>query len=174
MAPRRLEAEAIRDAMMAVAGTLDPRMGGPGYDLWEPNTNYVVVFKPKSELGPDTFRRMIYQFKPRSQADPTFGAFDCPDGGLIAPRRNASTTALQALNLLNSRVVLAQSRTFAERLAAEAGPDAEAQARRAFLLAFGREPTDAERTAAAGLIREHGAATLARALFNANEFLFAP
>ena len=80
-------------------------MGGPGYNIWEKNTNYVAVYKPRGELGPDAFRRMVYQFKPRSQQDPTFGAFDCPDAALVAPRRNISTTALQALNLLNSRFV---------------------------------------------------------------------
>ncbi len=105
----------------------------------------MVVFNPRDELGPDAFRRMVYQFKPRSQHDPTFGAFDCPDGGLVAPRRNVSTTALQALNLLNSRFVVDQSARFAERLAREAGADPEEQARRAFRLAFGREPTGPSR-----------------------------
>ncbi len=172
--PRRLEAEEIRDATLSVAGTLDLAMGGPGYTLWEPNTNYVVVFRPKADLGPDTFRRMVYQFKPRSQPDPTFGAFDCPDGGLVAPRRNASTTALQAFNLLNSRFILDQARSFADRLTREAGSDPDEQADRAFRLAFGREPTAAERSRGATLIREHGTPALGRALFNANEFLFVP
>jgi Protein of unknown function (DUF1553) len=172
--PRRLEAEELRDAILAVAGTLDRRMGGPGYNLWEPNTNYVVVFNPRKDLGSDTFRRMVYQFKPRSQPDPTFGVFDCPDGGLVAPKRNASTTALQALNLLNSRVILDQSARFAARLTREAGPDSVDQASRGFRLAFGRDPTDSERQAAAALIRQHGTPALCRALFNANEFLYVP
>ncbi len=172
--PRRLEAEEIRDAILGVAGTLDLAMGGPGYDLWRPNTNYVVVFDPRADLGPETFRRMVYQFKPRSQPDPTFGAFDCPDGGLVAPRRDASTTALQAFNLLNSRFVLDQSGHLAGRLAREVGSDPEEQADRAFRLAFGRAPTDPERSGAAALIREHGAPALGRALFNANEFLHIP
>ncbi|WP_435008198.1 PSD1 and planctomycete cytochrome C domain-containing protein [Tundrisphaera lichenicola] len=172
--PRRLEAEEIRDAILATAGTLDLRMGGPGYTLWEKNTNYVVVFTPREELGADTFRRMVYQFKPRSQPDPTFGAFDCPDGGLTAPRRNISTTALQAFNLLNSRFILDQANRLADRLEAEAGPDPGSQVDRAFELAFGRCPTEAERPAAIGLVRDHGAPALARALFNANEFLHVP
>ncbi len=174
MNPRRLEAEAIRDAMLWVSGALDLRMGGPGYNLWEKNTNYVVVFTPKNKLGPDEFRRMVYQFKPRSQQDPTFGAFDCPDGGLVAPRRNVSTTALQSLNLLNSRFVIDQAARFAERLRQEAGEDVRAQVRSAFALAFGREPTPVELEKAAELIREHGASSLCRALFNANEFLYVP
>ena len=60
-------------------------MGGPGYMLWEKNTNYVVVFKPKEGVGPEEFRRMVYQFKPRSQQDPTFGIFECPDAALARP-----------------------------------------------------------------------------------------
>ena len=139
--PRRLEAEEIRDAILSVAGTLDLTMGGPGYDLWKPNTNYVVVFDPKVDLGPDTFRRMVYQFKPRSQADPTFGAFDCPDGGLVTPKRNSSTTALQAFNLLNSRFLLDQANRFAAQARSRVpAPILEKQAERAFRLAFGRNP----------------------------------
>jgi hypothetical protein len=173
-APRRLEAEEIRDAILAVAGTLDPTMGGPGYNPWKSNTNYVVVFNPRDDLGPDAFRRMVYQFRPRSQPDPTFGVFDCPDGGLVAPRRDVSTTALQALNLMNSPFVVDQSARFAARLARDAGPDPEAQASRAFALAFGRAPSAPERKAATGLIREHGSASLCRAILNANEFLSVP
>ena len=74
------------------------------------------VYKPKKEFGPAELRRMIYQIKPRMQLDDTFGAFDCPDGGQIAPKRNRSTTPLQALNLLNSPFMLQQAGFFAERL----------------------------------------------------------
>jgi hypothetical protein len=174
MKPRRLEAESIRDAILAVSGRLDDRMGGPGYNIWEKNTNYVAVYKPRADLGPDTFRRMVYQFKPRSQADPTFGAFDCPDAALVAPRRNVSTTALQALNLLNSRFLVRQAAFFAERLAAEAGPDPARQAERGFQLAFGRMPSAAERAAAVVLIQSHGPAAFCRALYNGNEFVYVP
>jgi hypothetical protein len=174
MTPRRLEAEAIRDAILVSSGKLDPRMGGPGYNVWEKNTNYVAIYQPRAELAPDAFRRMIYQFKPRSQPDPTFGAFDCPDAALAAPRRDVSTTALQALNLLNSRFVIRQSAYFAERIAREAGPDPARQAGRAFHLAFGRSPSDAELAAAVALIKSHGAAAFCRALYNANEFVYVP
>lgn len=169
--PRRLEAEAIRDAMLAISGRLDRSLGGPGFDLFEPNTNYVKVYTPKRELGPDTFRRMIYQSKPRMQLDDTFGAFDCPDAGQIAPRRSSSTTPLQALNLLNSPFVLQQAGFLAERLQQEAGDDLPRQISRAFMLAFGREPSDEESDAAVRLVSEHGLALFCRALFNANELL---
>lgn len=171
--PRRLEAEAIRDAMLAVSGKLDATMGGQGFDLFEPNTNYVKVYLPKREFGPDTFRRMVYQSKPRMQLDDTFGAFDCPDAGQIAPRRNSSTTPLQAFNLLNSTFVQQQAGFLAERLANEAGVDRAAQVRRAFWLAFGREAAPDETAAAVRLVEQHGLAVFCRAMFNANEFVMA-
>ncbi len=114
--PRRLEAEPLRDAILAVSGRLDLRMGGPGFDLFEPNANYVKVYTPKKEFGPAEWRRMIYQNKPRMQLDDTFGSFDCPDGGQITPKRSSSTTPLQALNLMNSRFLVQQAGLFAERL----------------------------------------------------------
>ncbi len=172
--PRRLEAESIRDAILAASGQLDNRMGGPGYNIWENNTNYVAIYKPKAELSPGDFRRMVYQFKPRSQPDPTFGAFDCPDAALGAPRRNVSTTALQALNLLNSHFVIRQAAFFARRLEAEAGPDPARQAARAFNLALGRLPSRSEQIAAVSLIQSHGALALCRALYNTNDFVYVP
>jgi hypothetical protein len=174
MTPRRLEAESIRDAILSASGKLDRRMGGPGYNVWEKNNNYVAIYKPRAKLEADAFRRMIYQFKPRSQGDPTFGAFDCPDAALAVPRRNVSTTALQALTLLNSRFVIRQAAFFAERVASEAGPEPARQADRAFRLAFGRGPSETERAAAVSLIKSHGAAALCRALYNANEFVYVP
>ena len=172
MNPRRLEAEAIRDQMLAVSGQLDRSMGGPGYNIWEENTNYVVVFKPKAVLGPSEFRRMIYQFKPRTQQDPTFGAFDCPDAALVAPRRNSSVTALQALNLLNSDFILKQSEAFAARLRREAGGDASGQVKLAFQLAFARHPSATEQAGGEALIRVHGLEAFCRALYNANEWVY--
>lgn len=169
--PRRLDAEAIRDRALAVSGRLDRTMGGPGFDLFEPNSNYVKVYTPKREFGPETFRRMIYQSKPRMQLDDTFGAFDCPDAGQMAPRRGRSTTPLQALNLLNSPFMTQQSGFFAERVAREAGGDPRRQVERAFLLALGRQPVRDEADAAVQLAAVHGLPALCRALFNANEFV---
>ena len=103
-----------------------------------------------------------------------FGAFDCPDAGQPTPRRARSTTSLQALNLLNSSFVHQQARLFAQRVRREAGPDADARLTRAFLLAFGREPTSRERAAARGVLDAFGLPAVCRALFNANEFLFIP
>jgi hypothetical protein len=115
---------------------------------------------------------MVYMTKIRMHQDGTFGAFDCPDGGQIAPRRASSTTPLQALNLLNGPFATSQAEAFAARLQTEAGDDPEAQVRRAFRLAFQREPAADEQSAAETVVRMHGLPILCRALLNSNEFLY--
>ena len=169
--PRRLEAETLRDAMLAVTGKLDLTMGGPGFDLFEPNTNYVKVYVTKAEYGPAEFRRMVYQSKPRTMLDDFFGAFDCPDAGQPAPKRTSSTTPLQALNLLNSSFALQQAGFLATRLTQEAGTDPTAQVKRAFALMFGRGPSSEELADSTQLIAQYGLPIFCRALFNANEFI---
>ncbi len=178
---RRLEAEIIRDAMLAVSRTLDLRMEGPGFSSFEPNSNYVRVYRPKQEFGPMEWRRMIYMTKVRMEQDAVFGAFDCPDAGQVAPARTRSTTAIQALNLFNSEFTMQQAELFAERIS-QTGPPKSAtgtkpaaeQVKQAFLLVFGREPDADELAAATRLVDQHGTPALARALFNSNEFLFLP
>jgi hypothetical protein len=170
--PRRLEAEALRDAMLTVSGTLDPQSGGPGFSPFEPNSNYVRVYTPKQQFAPGDFRRMIYMTKIRMQVDPTFGSFDCPDGGQMAPKRSRSTTPLQALNLLNSSLILAQVEAFAARLRREAGDDPADQVRLGFQLAFQRQPDAAEQQACLAAIQTEGLTVFCRALLNSNEFVF--
>jgi hypothetical protein len=170
--PYRIEAEAIRDSILAVSGNLDLQMGGPGFDLFEPNSNYVKVYQSKRSFGPEEWRRMVYQSKPRMQLDDTFGAFDIPDAGQIAPHRSRSTTALQALNLLNSPFLVQQADRFAQRVRSEAGDLEEEQVRRAFLLALQRLPVAAEMAAGVEVVRTEGLDVLCRALLNTNEFLF--
>jgi hypothetical protein len=168
---RRLEAEPLRDTILAVSGVLDLTMGGPGFDLFVPNDNYVKVYQSKQEFGPDTFRRMVYQSKPRVQLDDTFGAFDVPDAGQIAPRRTSSTTPLQALNFLNSTFAMQQSELLAARLEKDVGKTAADQVKRAFQLAYQRDPNADELAASAQLISQHGLAMFCRALFNTSEFM---
>ena len=169
--PRRLEAEPLRDAILAVSGSLDTRMGGPGFDLFEPNANYVKVYVTKTAFTAADFRRMVYQAKPRAELDSFFGAFDCPDAGQAQPARTVSTTPLQALNMLNGEFLLDQADRFAVRVEQEAGPDASRQVARAVLLAFGREATPDELAAGVALVREHGLPILCRSLYNASEFV---
>ncbi len=174
--PRRMEAEAIRDAILTVSGQLDLTPGGPGFDLFEANTNYVKVYNSKRDFVRDDFRRMVYQSKPRMQLEDTFGTFDCPDAGQVTPKRTSSTTALQALSLLNSPFLLQQSLAFAERVEQTARRQAGSLSHaervdRAFQLAFGRSPTPDERAAAVKLVEQHGLPMLCRALYNTHEFV---
>jgi len=172
--PRRLEAEAIRDGILSLSGALDLTAGGPGFHLLEVERENVYHYHPKETWGPADFRRMVYAFKIRMEQDDTFGAFDCPDGSLVTPRRTISTTPLQALNLFNSPFVLDQAGRLADRLVREAGPSVDAQIQHAWQLAFLRNPAPDEAQDAAAFARDHGLAALGRALFNANEFLFIP
>ena len=146
-------------------------MGGPGFDLFEPNENYVKVYTSKKEFGPTEFRRMVYQSKPRVELDDTFGIFDCPDAGQATPKRTVSTTPLQALSLLNSGFAMEMAEFFAERLRREAGSDLDKQIHRAFALAFNREPSAGEQNEGVALAREFGLPAFCRAMLNANEFI---
>ena len=147
-------------------------MGGPGFSLFEPNDNYVRVYEPLRTHGPEQWRRMVYATAIRLRLDGVFGAFDCPDGGQIAPRRNRSTTPLQALNLLNSEFMLQQATFFSERLKSEVGTDVEAQIRRAFDLAFQRTPTNGELAASVSVAKQFGMVAVCRAIFGSNEFIY--
>lgn len=172
--PRRLEAEAIHDCMLQAAGMLDRHLQGPGYSAFEPTTNYVRNYVPKAERGPDQWRRMVYMQKIRMEEDAVFGAFDCPDGGQIAPRRQRSTTPLQALNLLNSPLVIQLANHLAARLEREAPADVGAQVQRAFRLALSRQPTAEELADSVVFTEQHGLPSLCRAIFNSNESVFLP
>jgi len=169
--PRRADAETVRDGILAVAGSLDLRMGGPGFSVFAANSNYVRVYDPKPAFGPAEWRRMIYMTKVRMAQDATFGSFDCPDAGQSQPKRARSTTAIQALSLFNSGFVTQQADLFAERVKREAPGDS---VHGAFVLAFQRPPTAEEARVCATLVQEHGLPALCRVLLNANEFLFLP
>lgn len=170
---RRLESESIRDCMLAVAGTLKLTMGGRGFDLFN-NRGGLSGFNPVETYSGDGLRRMIYAHKVRREREAVFGAFDCPDAGQSTARRRESTTPIQALNLFNSTFTLDQSKAFAGRVMKEAGPDLTRQIRRAYQLALGRSPSTLEIKDARPAVESHGLATLCRALYNSNEFLFIP
>jgi len=170
---RRLEAEAIRDSMLAISGQLNLTMHGRGYDLFDKRGG-LSGFNPVETSTPENQRRMIYAHKVRREPEAVFGAFDCPDAGQSTAARTTSTTPIQALNLFNSRFTLDQSETFASRVAKEAGEDMARQIQRAYQLALTREPTAEELNDTLPTVKEYGLATLCRALFNSNEFLFQP
>ena len=170
---RRLEAEAIRDSMLSVSGELNLQMGGRGFSFFK-SRGGLNGFPPVTEFTADQMRRMVYSHRVRMEPVPVFGAFDCPDAGQSMPGRSRSTTAIQALNLFNSKFVIDRAGQFAERVIAEAGTDPDAQVRLAYQISLGREPSDPERTACIQTAREHGLLTVCRVLFNCNEFLFLP
>ncbi len=171
--PRRLEAEAIRDCMLQVTGRLDLSLGGPGFSGFEVELENVRHYFPKSDYGPTDWRRMIYMNKVRMEKDSVFGVFDCPDASQVMPKRSRSTTPLQALNLLNSRFVLQQSDFFAERLKMES-QDVAQRIQRAYWLVFGRSPEPDETEMAKDFCHQFGWESFARAMLNANEFVFIP
>lgn len=171
---RRLEAEVIRDSILAVSGALDLKRGGPGFSVFKPNNNYVRVYIPKETFGPEEWRRMIYVHKVRMEKDGVFGAFDCPDAGQPAPKRTQSTTAIQALNLFNSAFMQQQAEILAKRIGKDTGGDPKAQIERAFQLTLGRSPKAMELRACLPVVEAHGLTTLCRVLYNTNEFLFLP
>lgn len=170
---RRLEAEAIRDSILAVSGLLNLKTGGPGFNLFQ-SRGGLSGFPPVTRFKGEGLRRMIYAHKIRMEPGSVFGAFDCPDAGQSTARRSQSTTPIQALNLFNSPFVFDAAEAFARRIRKEVGPDPVAQVRRAYLLAYGRLPNEEELTDAKGVVDSHGLPTLCRAIFNSSEFLFMP
>ena len=162
--PRRLDAEMIRDSLLAVTGNLDLTPGGPGFMLYEPNANYARNWIAETcEFEREDYRRMIYALKLRMEPDAIFAAFDVPDGGQVCPSRARSTTPLQALNLFNSSFLLEQ----AEKLAAKAK-----NITTAYQLVYQRQPSKDELTAAEAFVKQEGLSAFCRALLNSNEFLF--
>ena len=170
---RRLEAETIRDGMLCVTGELNLKTGGPGFSLFK-SRGGLNGFPPVEKFGLEEMRRMIYVHKVRMETAPIFGAFDCPDAGQPSPKRSQSTTAIQALNLFNSRFVQDRSQAFAQRIRQASENSIEDQVDTAFILALGRNPAEKEAKAARHTVATHGLHSLCRVLFNCNEFLILP
>lgn len=172
--PRRLEAEGIRDGMLAASGALAlEESGGAGFSAFEVEAENVRHYHPKKSYGPEDWRRMIYMTKVRQEREIVFGAFDCPDASQAVAKRSRSTTPLQALNLLNSRFVVQQAELFAKRLERES-ESTSARVERAWELCFNRPPEKADVADAVSFIEREGLVQFARAMLNANEFVFIP
>jgi hypothetical protein len=174
-APLRLEAEMVRDTILSVSGRLNQRMGGPSFQDFvvrnAPGTP-ANLYTPADPTGWEFDRRTLYRAWARAGRSRLLDALDCPDPAATAPSRAVTTTPLQALALMNNALILREAQQFAGRLAREAGPDVDAQVRRAYLLALGRPPDNDELARAGEVVRRHGLAVLPRALFNSSEFLF--
>lgn len=168
--PRRLEAEAIRDSILAVSGKLNLTTGGPGFDFFNQRgglSDYVSL-QTFDESG---WRRMIYAHKVRMQAIDIFSSFDCPDGGQMKPRRTQSITPLQSLSLLNSPFTTRQAEFFAERVRAEASHSPTEQIAKAFRLAYSRDPDAEELEYLRTMVDAHGLSQLCRVILNTSEFV---
>ena len=170
--PRRLEAEPIRDSILAVTGVLDDRMYGPGFSGFEVELENVRHYFPKKQYGPEDWRRMIYMTKVRLEKESVFGVFDCPDAATSVPKRSRSTTPLQALNLFNSPFILQQAQLLADRLKRDCGDGRSQQISRAFWLCYSREPDAAELKDSSDFIVAEGVTAFCRAMLNSNEFVF--
>jgi mono/diheme cytochrome c family protein len=174
MSRQRLDAEAVRDSVLAASGTLDSAMGGPGFELFRFKDDHSPIYDhtPAEAIdNPRVRRRTIYRFVVRSVPNPFLECMDSPDPSLSAPVRGTTITALQALALLNDVFMVNQSHAFARRLAAQGG-DLRRQIEAAFVLTLGRPPSESERDALTAYAQKHGLFNACRILFNTNEFLF--
>jgi mono/diheme cytochrome c family protein len=189
---RRLEGEAIRDSILAVSGTLNPSMGGPGIYARLPQNVTIELPNNDKELSwgtaseEDNRRRSIYLFQRRSLTFPLMDVFDAPPLNQSCSVRAQTTVAPQALALFNGEFCREAAGHFAGRLRREAGGDPTNQIERAFALAFTRPPSEAERVSAMRFLKEQaarrsgeaGAAKssalldFCHAILNANELIY--
>jgi len=190
--PRRLEAEAVRDSLLAVVGTLNPKSGGPSFYpalAQEVHGTQDSAGKGWGESpAAEQDRRSIYIFAKRALVTPLLEAFDCPASTVPIGIRSVTTVAPQSLMLLNDAFVRRQAARLAERLTRECGDDDRRLMIRAFELVLQRAPTDADLESSQRMLAEQRRLAadkspierdrLARmnfcaALFNLNEFLHA-
>lgn len=184
---RRLEAEAIRDAILAVAGTIDFTMEGSL--LTTPNRQYVTSTASVNPAVYDSMRRSIYLPVVRSALYEVFQAFDFADPSTLNGKRDSTTVAPQALFMLNSGFVLQQTRSLAAKLLGDSGLDDAGRVRRLYEWSVSRPPTDretarglefVERYADAGVVKQLTAEesrlrawqALCRTILASNEFVY--
>ncbi|MEZ5362719.1 MAG: DUF1549 and DUF1553 domain-containing protein [Bryobacterales bacterium] len=181
---RRLEAEAIRDSILAVSGELNSEVGGKPiripiepeiYDLifteGEPDNLWSVTPDPAQHN-----RRSLYLINKRTIRFPLLANFDQPDTMSSCAVRPTSTHALQALAMLNSDFITKQSRAFARRLQKDCGDDRSCQIEQAYALTLARKPTQEERSLAAEFFADNETrlSDFCLALVNRNEFVYRP
>ncbi len=173
----RLDADAYRDYVLAVSGSLDGRMGGPAIQHFHqspgaqltPKLNYAAY----DWSSPGANRRSIYRYVWRGIPDPLMSALDFPDLGLLTPARSQSISPLQSLALLNNNFVLFYSERMAEQLMAQASKS-DAQIELAVQRCYQRSATADERLLYQTYVQRHGLAALCRLLLNSSEFLLVP
>jgi hypothetical protein len=180
---KRFDAEMVRDAALAVSGTLNPQTGGRPVKIPIEPEVYDLIFTEYERDGlwpvnPDRNvqnRRGIYLYNKRSVRLPLFTAFDQPDAITSCPVRPVSTHALQALSLFNSSFMQEVSQAFAERLEKSCGNNRSCQIDSAWMLALSRRPRAEENRLAQQFFKSGGTLPdFCLALLNRNEFLYVP
>ena len=179
--PLRLEAEILRDSILAVGGRLNHDLYGPALkpplpaEAMAGRNKDDKVPRPKED-GPALWRRSIYLFTKRSLPTPLLDTFDTPKPIGSCGRRNQSIVATQALALLNDSFVRGQASQFARRVAVEAGDDAATRVQRAFQLALGRQPAAGELERGTKFLdapdREKALVNFCHVLLTLNEFIY--
>jgi cytochrome c553 len=170
---RRLEAEAIRDSILAVSGTLDLRMGGASFQdfaIEKPEHSPHYEYQLHDPEDPRCHRRSVYRFLVRSQQQPFMATLDCADPSMAVDKRNQTITPLQALALLNDRLTLVMAKHFARRI--ENAGDRASQVTAAFRLALGRSPSPEELGKLVAFAGDNGLENVCRVILNLNEFVF--
>jgi hypothetical protein len=171
---RKLDAESIRDSILAVSGKLDLTMGGPSFQdfvIEKPQHSPHYEYQLHDPEDPKSWRRSIYRFIVRSQQQPFMTTLDCADPSMRVEKRNESLSPLQALAMMNNGLVVAMAKHFAERVTKEA-QGLEAQTRRAFVLALSRSPTADEIRPLIEYAQREGLENTCRVILNLNEFSF--
>ena len=178
VAQRRLSAEEIRDAMLAVSGKLNSKMGGPSVMVPVDPDLVKFLYKPSqwavTQDVREHERRSVYLIAKRNLRLPFMETFDQPDLLSSCARRESSTHAPQALEMTNGQLANAAAAAFAERLAREAGTDHRRVVERAYFLAAGRAPTADETRLSLAFLEGQSLREYALAMFNLNAFLYAP
>ncbi len=168
---RRMDAETLRDSMLAASGSLNPQRGGPSYLLQKKGDAGSYIYKALDNDGPEVWRRSVYRFVVRGGERIMMDSFDCPDPSVATPQRSLSNTPVQALTLLNNPFVFRQASLLAKRAQSESQADPVA---RIYQLLFQREPTARERELAAKFLSQQPLDLYCRVLLNSNEFLYVP
>ena len=151
--PRRpLDAESIRDSMLAISGVLDRTPSGP--HPFPPVETWAFTIHNPFHAVYDSNRRSVYLMTQRNRRHPFLALFDAADPNLSVDKRTPTITPTQALYLMNSPFVHAQAEAFARRLLKES-PDDPSRIRRAFELAHGRLPSDREIAAATTFLNHY-------------------
>lgn len=171
-APRRLEAEAVRDAMLVASGQLNPNGGGPSFRPFTTTEFNATFYTPVDRDEPEFNRRTVYRINVNSGKDPLLDSFDCPDPSVKTPRRGVTTTPLQSLELMNNAFVQRQASHFAKRTMQTANDDVSNAIESAYRMALGRTPNRDELIRAIAVAKERGMASVCWALFNSTEFIY--